>query len=83
MISHQFGNSSNDLCKSFAKVIKKLCTTEDLSSLLEALLACISILLDKNRGLGPIGIGKVLCRIASKVVVSHTREDIISAVGSL
>ena len=36
-----------------------------------------------NPGLLPIGIGEVLRRIASKVVVSHIREDIISAVGSL
>ena len=83
LISNQFGNSSNDLCKTFAEVIKKLCTTEDLSSSLEALLACRLIPLDKNPGLRPIGIGEVLRRIASKVVVSHIREDIISAVGSL
>ena len=37
----------------------------------------------KNPGLRPIGIGQVLRRIASKVVVSYVREDIISAVGSL
>ena len=30
-----------------------------------------------------LGIGEVLRRIASKVVVSHIREDIISVVGSL
>ena len=83
LTSNQFGNSSNDLCKTFAEVIKKLCTTEDLSSSLEALLACRLIPLDKNPGLRPIGIGEVLRRIASKVVVSHIREDIISAVGSL
>ena len=40
LTSNQFGSSSNDLCKTFAEVIKKLCTTEDLSSSLEALLAC-------------------------------------------
>ena len=28
--SNQFGKSSNDLCKTLAEVIKKLCTTEDL-----------------------------------------------------
>ena len=66
LISHQFGNSSNDLGKTFAEVIKKLCTTEDLSSSLEALLACRSIPLDKNPGPRPIGIGEVLRRIASK-----------------
>ena len=30
--SKQFGNSSNDLFIKFAKVIKKLCTAEDLPS---------------------------------------------------
>ena len=83
LTSNQLDNSSNDLCKTFTEVIKKLCTTEDLSSSLEALLACRLIPLDKNPGLRPIGIGEVLRRIASKVVVSHIREDIISAVGSL
>ena len=37
----------------------------------------------KNSGLRPIGIAEVLRRIASKVVVSHIREDIIPAVGLL
>ena len=83
LTSNQFGNSSNDLCKTFAEVIKKFCTTEDLSSSLEALLACRLIPLDKNSGLRPIGIAEVLRQIASKVVVSHIREDIISAVGLL
>ena len=71
LTSNQFGNSSNDLCRTFAEVIKKLCTIEDLSSSLEALLASGLIPLDKNLGLQPIGIGEVLRRIASKVVVSH------------
>ena len=83
MTSNQFGNSSNDLCKTFAEVIKKPCTTEDLSSSLEALLACRLIPLNKNSGFRPVGISEVLRRIASKVVVSHIREDIIPAVGLL
>ena len=63
--------------------MKKFCTTEDLSSSLEALLACRLIPLDKNSGLRPIRINAVLRRIASKVVVSHIREDIISAIDLL
>ena len=47
------------------------------------MLACRLIPLDRNPGLWPIGIAEVLRRIASKVVVLHIREDIISAVGSL
>ena len=38
LTSNQFGNSSIDLCKTLAKVIRKHCIT-DLSSSLEALLA--------------------------------------------
>ena len=83
LTSNQFGNSSNDLCKTFTEVIKKLCTTEDLSSSLETFLACRLISLDKNPGLRPTGIGEVLQRIASKVGVSYIREDITPAVGSL
>ena len=65
------------------ELVLKLCATEDLSSLLEEFLLCRLIPLDKNPGLQPIGIGEVLHRIASKVVLSHIREDIISDVGSL
>ena len=39
--------------------------------------------LDKNPELRLIGIVEVLSRMASKVVVSHIRENIMSAVGSL
>ena len=47
------------------------------------MLACGLIPWDKNLGLRPNGISEVLRRIASRVVVSHIREDIISAIGSL
>ena len=38
LTSSKFGNSLSDVCKAFAEVMKKLCTTEDLLSSLEALL---------------------------------------------
>ena len=38
LTSSKFGNSLSDFCKAFSEVIKKLCTTEDLLSSLEALL---------------------------------------------
>ena len=47
------------------------------------MLASRLIPLDQNPGLRPIRIAEVLRRITSKVVVSHIREDVISAVGSL
>ena len=83
MTSNQFGNSSNDLCKTFADVVNELCTAEGLSSSLKALPVCRLIPLDKNPGLRPIGIGEVLHRIAKKVGLSYIREDIISVAGSL
>ena len=69
--SNQFGDSTDDLCKTFAEVIKKLCTVENLSISLEAFLGNRLIPLDKNFGLRPIGVGEVLRRIAGKVIVSH------------
>ena len=82
-ISKSFGQNSIDLCKAFARVIRKLCTVTDLHHSLEAFLACRLIPLDKNPGLRPIGVGEVLRRVAGKVVVSTIREDILKSVGSL
>ena len=81
--SNQFGDSTDDLCKIFAEVIKKLCTVENQPTSLEAFLANRLIPLDKNPGLRPIGVGEVLRRIAGKVIVSHLKEDVIQSVGSL
>ena len=83
LTSKSFGMSSLDLCKTLANVIKKICTTSNLTNSLESLLACRLIPLDKNPGLRPIGVGEVLRRIAGKVVVSTLRDDIVSSVGSL
>ena len=58
------------------EVIKKLCTANNLSLLLEPFLAFRLIPLDKNPGLRPIGIGEILRWIAGKVVVSHIRKDL-------
>ena len=74
---NQSGNSSNDLCKTFAEVIKNFVRHIYLSSSLEALVVCRLMPLDRNPGLRPIRIGEVLSGIASEVVVSHIREDII------
>ena len=83
LTSKSFSKASSDLCKAFGEVIKSLCVEENLSSSLEAFLACRLILLDKKPGLRPIGVGEILRRIAGKVVVSVIREDIITSVGSL
>ena len=83
LITKQFGTSFTDLCKNIAKVIKKLCTADNLSPLLEPFLACHLIPLDKNPCIRTIGIGEILRWIAGKVIVSHIRKDLISLVGSL
>ena len=81
--SNQFGDSTDDLCKTFAEVIKKLFTVENQSTSLEAFLVNRLIPLDKNRGLRPIVVSEILRRIARKVIVSHLKEDVIRSVGSL
>jgi len=83
ILSNCFGESSNEFCKALATATKKLCTSKDISSTLEPLVACRLIPLDKNPGLRPIGIGEVLRRIIGKVVIAAVRSDVISSVGSL
>ena len=58
--STQFGDSTTGVCNTFAEVIKKLCTAENLSSSLEAFLACRLIPWGTNPGLKPIGVDEVL-----------------------
>ena len=62
---------------------RKLCSEKIDASTLEAFLACRLILLDKNLGLRPKGVGEILRRIAGKTVVSSTRNEIIDSVGLL
>ena len=78
-----YPQSSDDLCKAFAAVIKRLCVEENQSASLEAFLPCCLIPLDKNPGLRPIEVGEILRRIAGKVVVAVVRGDVITSVGSL
>ena len=81
--STQLGDSTTDLCNTFLGVIKKLRTTEILSSSLEAFLARCLIPLEKNPGLRTIGVREVLRRISGKVIVMHARDDSVTSVGSL
>ena len=87
IVSKSYGTINADLRRAFANVIKKICTeklpvdtTKDETPL-ETFLACRLILLDKNPGLQPIGVGEVLRRIAGKVKV--VKEDIKKAAGCL
>ena len=81
--SKSFGECASDLCKAMARLIKKLCSVKVDSTSLEALLACRLIPFDKNPGIRPIGVGEILRRIAGKVVIAATHNDVISSVGSL
>ena len=47
----------------------------------EAFVACRLIPLDKNSGLQPVGVDKVLGRIAGKVVMKFVKQDIKEAIG--
>jgi len=87
LASNKFGTTNVDLRKAVANMIKKMCTEKidniNGKSPLEALISCRLIPLDKNPGLRPIGVGEVLRRIASKVVMKVLKEDIKVAAGGL
>jgi len=65
--------------RAFANSIKKMCRDEITDNSLEALMASRLVPLDKNPGLRPIGVGEVLRRIAGKIVMSITKEDVVNA----
>ena len=75
MASSSYGTVTIDLQKAFAEVIKKICikmieiNAETNETSLEIFLACRIIPLNKKSCLRPIGIGKILRRIAGKVVM--------------
>ena len=91
LASRMYSGASDDLRKELAKFIKQLCTEKihleysesNITSSLEAFLACRLIPLDKNPGLRPIGVGEVLRRIAGKVVMTVIKTDVEETVGSL
>lgn len=59
------------------------CTPTNIEAFLVPMLAYWLILLDKNPGFRPIGIGETLRRRIKKVVVSAIKEDTISSFRSL
>lgn len=63
LASNNFGESSDSLCETFSKVIRKLCSSKEDSASLEAFLACRLIPLDKNPGLRPIGVGESRAKV--------------------
>ena len=81
--SNSFGQSSTDICIALANVAKKLCVESNQTNSHEAFLATKHKPLDKNPGLRPIGVGKVIRRITGKALVHTMKENIIRSVGNL
>lgn len=79
LTSKVYGDTGKDLRTALAKVIKKMCVETISDNSLEALLASRLVPLDKKPGLRPIGVGEVIRRIAGKIVMSVTREDVVKA----
>ena len=78
-----FQRASDDLCHALALVARRLCTSLIDPELLQPLLACRLIALDKNPGVRPIGICEVIRRILAKAALSVIKNDIIDAAGPL
>ena len=92
LISRNFGKTTDDLCKSVAKMAKKLCTTNieietingNTTLSIESYIACRLIPLEKKpSGVRPIGIGEVLRRIIGKAILSVFKSDVMNGAGSL
>ena len=66
-----------------ANFAKNLPIESDQTDSFEVFLASRHISLDKNPGLRPIGVGKVIRRIIGKAIVHSLREDVIRSVVNL
>ena len=82
LISGKFGNVGEEPQKSIAKMAEILCQGRS-ANYLAAFLACRLIPLDKQPGVGAIGIGEVLRQVIGKIVMKLLRKDILKAAGSL
>ena len=78
-----FHNASDDLCRSVAKLARKLGSYHVDPHGTSSLTACRLIALDKHPGVRPIGVGETLRRLISKAILRVTRDDILKAVGIL
>ena len=84
LLSRQFGSSTSDLCEAIASMAKALCTEDrTVDGGVSAFIACRLIPLDKDPGLRPIGIGEVLRRIISKMVVYVLKPELQEGAGDL
>ena len=64
-----FHDASRDLCNAVAAVGRRLCTTFVDPVGLKALTSCRLIVMDKQPGVRPIGIGEVARRIIGKAIL--------------
>ncbi len=78
-----FHSASDELCRSVAKLTRRLCSYHVDQHGIYALTACRLIALDKCPGVMPIGVGQTLRRLISKAILRVARDDILKAVGSL
>ena len=77
-----FDSASADLCHAISAVGHKISTSYVDPSGLVAYTACRLILLDKNAGVRPFGVGEVLWRIVGKAVMRIARQNLQCAAGS-
>ena len=63
-----FGQQSIEISKTIAKIARKMATEELNPELTDPYNACRLILLDKNPGVRPIGIGEVMRRIIGRTI---------------
>ena len=74
--------SGEDLRKAIADMTKRLCQDNTVKHL-EVFLACRLIPLDKQPGIRPTGIGKVLRPVTGKIVMKLLKKDVLKVTGSL
>ena len=72
-----FGQQSVEISKTIAKNAKKLATEELNPELMEPHNACRIITLNKNPGVGPIGIGAVMRKIIGRTIIKCLKNELI------
>ena len=78
-----FSNASTELCTTIARLTRRICSEYVDPKGLRPLLASRLIALDKNPGVRPIRVGKVLRRVVAKAALHNTSMDILKAAGGI
>eukprot|EP00957_Ditylum_brightwellii_P027985 2114130-Ditylum_brightwellii.AAC.1 len=79
----RFGEVSLALQEEIAEWADWLSNTSPSWAAYCAIIACRLVALDKQPGVRPVGIGKLLCRLLAKLVICATGEEAKTACGSL